>query len=58
MRTARLPEIRTGVQALRTVGGTNLQAGMDEAVSQFRRYNGFRNADPVATESRLVILTG
>ena len=27
-------------------------------MAQFRRYSGFRNADPVATESRIVILTG
>ena len=40
------------------LGTYPLQAGLDEAVSQFRRYSGFRNADPVATESRIVLLTG
>lgn len=58
MRTARLGSLRAGVQRLKTIGGTNLQAGMDAAAAEFRRYAGYRSADPMSTESRMVILTG
>lgn len=31
---------------------------MDLAAKEFAKYSGFRLADPITTESRLVILTG
>eukprot|EP00887_Chlorella_sp_A99_P005282 scaffold1.g5282.t1 len=49
--------IKAGVDALRTVGGTNFQAGLDEAAAQLRAYPPCVDGDPTTTESRIIVLT-
>ena len=36
----------------------DLQAGLDEVMAQLRRWGGFVDGDPLATENRLIVLTG
>ncbi|GAB4813065.1 hypothetical protein N2152v2_000111 [Parachlorella kessleri] len=57
MRTARLDGIRSGIQALQTIGCTNLQVGMDLAAAQFRQYPGCAPEDALEVENRIIILT-
>lgn len=35
-----------------------LQLGIETAAEQLREYSGFQRADPVTTESRILLLTG
>ena len=54
---ARLGQIRAAVTELRTLGATNLQAGMDLATAEIKRFAGYRAADAAATETRMMIIT-
>ena len=54
---ARLGQIRAAVTELRAGGCTDLQAGMELATVEIKRFAGYRAADAAATETRMMIIT-
>ncbi|PSC67450.1 Cell surface [Micractinium conductrix] len=49
--------IGAGIDQLRTISGTNFQAGFDEAQAQLRRWPDAVDGDPSEVENRIIVLT-
>ncbi|KAI3434996.1 hypothetical protein D9Q98_003048 [Chlorella vulgaris] len=49
--------VKAGIDTLHTVGGTNFQAGLDEATAQLRKHADCIDGDPATTENRMIVLT-